>query len=602
MPNVTLFRNSTEVTEPVIQPIENVLGWIKEGRWADKIEQIRSAHFDGEMDELKKKLPCVLYTGEFTNKAFGKNGEPTYRMDECLSKHSGMVPIDIDEPDDGMEAVFERFTKDQFIHALWKSPSGFGFHGLIKIGDGKNHKRHYNAIIKKYKILDTTSRNPSRILFVSHDPDLYYNKHSSVFYDVEDDTADVAPNGAPSISGVGTTDYRKVDVAAKMVRLAPDGEKHNILLKAAVLLGGYVAAGKVEYDVAENVLYHEVTKRNIVSAESARHTIRDGLNYGMMAPIHETEKAYNDAVYMIDSIEDELGLLSNPDEDELYIRMFRQGLIETGKGFGYEKSDQYLVLKEAEFYAFVAHSNVGKTTFILWLIMTSAVLYNWNWMIYTGENNPASVRMRLIEFLTGRKIKDVPEHWLKYAIRFVNDHFYLISNNVTYDYLTLLNFAESLSKHKSLKGLFIDPYNSLKANLTSAKNKHQYDYEAYSDMLAFTNRTRITLFLSTHTVTEAQRTMDKDGNQAMPHATMVEGGSALYNKCHNFVAINRKIKDPELWMFTEVSVDKVRNKETGGEPTPKAENLMFKMHGGVEFAEEGRLPFDRAEFLPRYDD
>ncbi|MFN9957305.1 MAG: hypothetical protein ACK55I_29725, partial [bacterium] len=133
----------------------------------------------------------------------------------------------------------------------------------------------------------------------------------------------------------------------------------------------------------------------------------------------------------------------------------------------------------------------------------------------------------------------------------------------------------------------------MKANVTMSKSKYQYDYEAYSDMLAFTNRTKITLFLSAHTNTEAQRMLDNDGNQKMPHATMVEGGVALYNKCHNFIVFHRKIKDKERWMYTEISVDKVRNKDTGGQPTLKGQPVLLKMQYGIEFVDEnGLLPVD----------
>lgn len=599
MANVTLFRNITDTGNPVIQPLENVLSFIKDGRWKDKVEQIRSCQDEDYKNELKSQLPCILYSGEFTLKVDNDKGGFTYRKDECLSKHSGYVPIDIDDIDN-IEDVVDTLKKDQFIYALWKSPTGTGCHGLIRIGSGNNHRKHYNAIIRRYKILDPTARNESRVLFASYDPDMYINQYSSIFYDIEDEPEQVrAEYGA--LIGSGTTDYKKLDVAARMIRVAVDGEKHNVLLKASVLMGGYVAAGKVERQVAESVLEHEICKRNIDSVESAKHTISDGITYGMMMPIHETQKAFDEAVEFIAGIEDELMFLSNTDEDELYIRRFRQGLIESGKGFGYEQLDQYFVLKEAEFYAFVAHSNVGKTTSILWFILVSAVNHGWNWMIYTGENTPASIKMKLIEYLTGKKIKDVPEHWLRYAMSFINDHFYLITNDKTYEYKELLGFAESLSRHKSLKGLFIDPYNSLKANVTMAKNKYQYDYEAYSDMLAFTNRTKITLFLSAHTNTEAQRMLDNDGNQKMPHATMVEGGVALYNKCHNFIVFHRKIKDQDRWMYTEISVDKVRNKDTGGQPTIKGQPILLKMERAVEFVDEnGMLPFDRS-FLPKYE-
>lgn len=599
MPNVTLFKNITDTTNPVVQPLGTVLSYIKDGRWKDKVEAIRSCTDESLIPELKSQLPCILYAGEFTLKLTNDKGAETCRKDECLTKHSGYVPIDIDDIDN-IDEVIAGLKQDQFIHALWKSPTGTGCHGLIKIGDGRNHRRHYNAIIKRYKVLDTTARNESRVLYASYDPDMYINQHSSTYYDVEDDAEQVRPDGI-SISGSGTTDYKKLDIAAKMIRVAPDGEKHHVLLKASVLLGGFISAGKVEKDVAESILYHEISKRNIDDASAAKQTIRDGITYGMLAPIHETENSYNEALEYINYAEDELNFLSDVSADELYIRQFRQGLIESGKGFGYDELDKYFVLKEAEFYAFVAHSNVGKTTTILWFLLVSAVNHGWNWMIYTGENNPSSIKMKLIEYLTGRKIKEVPEHWLKYAISFINDHFYIVTNDKTYEYKELLGFAEALLHRKSLKGVFIDPYNSLKANVTMSKSKYQYDYEAYSDMLAFTNRTKVTLFLSAHTNTESQRMLDNEGNQKMPHATMVEGGVALYNKVHNFVVFHRKIKDQHRWMFTEVSVDKVRNKDTGGQPTPKGEPILLKMQGAVEFVDEqGCLPFNR-DFLPKYD-
>jgi hypothetical protein len=596
MPNVTLFKNITDTCNPILQPLDTVLSYIRDGRWKDKVESIRNCTDDSTIKELKSQLPCILYAGEFTLNVTNDKGAETYRKDECLAKHSGFVPIDIDD----IEEVIEGLKKDQFIYSLWKSPTGTGCHGLIKIGSGNNHRRHYNAIIRRYKILDTTSKNESRVLYASYDPDIYINPHSSTFYDIEDEPEVERAEYTPLI-GSGVTDYKKLDVAAKMIRVAQDGDKHNVLLKSSVLMGGYVAAGKVERQIAESVLIHEISKRNIDSFESAKHTISDGITYGMMMPIHDTQKAYEEAVEFIAGVEDELRFLSDIDEDELYIRRFRQGLIESGKGFGYEELDKYFVLKEAEFYAFVAHSNVGKTTSILWFILVSAVNHGWNWMIYTGENTPASIKMKLIEYLVGRKIKDVPEHWLRYAISFINDHFYLITNDKTYEYSELLGFAESLSRHKSLKGIFIDPYNSLKANVTMSKSKYQYDYEAYSDMLAFTNRTKITLFLSAHTNTEAQRMLDNEGNQKMPHATMVEGGVALYNKCHNFIVFHRKIKDQERWMYTEISVDKVRNKDTGGQPTIKGQPIQLKMQYGIEFVDEtGRLPFDR-DYLPKYE-
>ena len=153
--------------------------------------------------------------------------------------------------------------------------------------------------------------------------------------------------------------------------------------------------------------------------------------------------------------------------------------------------------------------------------------------------------------------------------------------------------------YKSLKGVFIDPYNSLKMDMGNKENKYTYDYEAYSSMLTFTKRYNTSLFLSCHTTTAAQREKDGQGNQVMPHATDAEGGSALYNRCDNFITIHRKIKDNAEFMYTQVSVDKVRNDDTGGRPTPRAEPVILRMQDKVEFLnEDGTSPINRdAELL-----
>ena len=44
----------------------------------------------------------------------------------------------------------------------------------------------------------------------------------------------------------------------RMIRQCEDGEKHNTLLRAARLLGGYVAAGRMEEEEVVRVLMREI--------------------------------------------------------------------------------------------------------------------------------------------------------------------------------------------------------------------------------------------------------------------------------------------------------------------------------------------------------
>lgn len=82
-----------------------------------------------------------------------------------------------------------------------------------------------------------------------------------------------------------------LNVAAKMIRDAPDGEKHCTLLKAARLLGGYVAGGIVDEIAAIGLLEYEIGRKpNVDSIEQARDTIRDGIEYGKAQPITLEQK------------------------------------------------------------------------------------------------------------------------------------------------------------------------------------------------------------------------------------------------------------------------------------------------------------------------
>lgn len=601
MNKITIFDNILNTDEPKYNTIDNVLQAIKSGHWKGKVEAIRNSTSEDAAKKLKMQLPCILFSGEFAKpieKENPKGGTYTsYRDDKSLTNHSGYVPIDIDDIED-INAAKQELIKNTYVYALWTSSSGSGLHGLIRIGDGNKHAQHYKALLEKIPNLDPTGRNPSRVLFASYDPDIYINTSCSTFYDI---VQDEEQKTASIVLGEGYTDYRKIDVASRMIRLAQDGEKHHVLLKAANLLGGYVATKYIEYDIAKEILIHEISKKDVDDMRLATKTIEDGLRYGMTKPISEVEQDYREAVRELGVMEEDLFFLASNSKDDDFIYKFRAGLIPMGLPFGYGDLDEHLRLKEGEFYASLAHTSVGKTTLNLWLIFLSAVHYNWNWMMYMGENSSVSIKMKLMEFFIGKKIQYMNDIEHTVALRFVDEHFFILSTDNMYTYGDILEHSKTLMQYKSLKGVFIDPYNSLKMELTAAKNKYIYDYEAYTNMLNYTRKYHITLFLSVHTTTEAQRDRDKDGNQRMPHASQAEGGSVLSNKVDNFMVYHRKIKSPDEWMWTDISIDKVRTRETGGRPTINGAPCRLRMNNGIEFVDiHGMLPFNRDEILLKY--
>ena len=83
---VSIFKDLFVTKEvPYIVKLETVFDRIKTGKSRVVVEQIRAATNKEEANNLKKKLPCVLFSGEFSERS--KNG---------LMKHSGLMIVDFD--------------------------------------------------------------------------------------------------------------------------------------------------------------------------------------------------------------------------------------------------------------------------------------------------------------------------------------------------------------------------------------------------------------------------------------------------------------------------------------------------------------------------
>ena len=213
---VTMFADTVSVSEPFHVELDSVLNAIKNGRFKNKIDEIRNEKDDAKRRLLKSKLPCVCFCGEFANGIEKVKDDRTfisYRDDKSLTKHSGLVPIDLDNVED-IEKAKDELKSFPFIYALWLSSSGKGIHGLVKIGDPNKHSQHYRALLSKIPGLDATAQNVSRILYVSSDENIYINKSCETFYDIEQEKE----KKAVYHQGDGGTDFKKIDIACRMIK------------------------------------------------------------------------------------------------------------------------------------------------------------------------------------------------------------------------------------------------------------------------------------------------------------------------------------------------------------------------------------------------
>ena len=527
----------------------------------------------------------MLFSGEFSS-----------RHDDDINEHSGFIVLDFDHVE--VDKTKSALATDDYIHSCWVSPSGTGVKALVKVASPERHRDHFRALVRyfddRYGLgLDESGINESRACFESYDPDIVI-KESSVLFSLllSEESANAEPETPDSLF----TDYTKLNIAARMVRNAPDGQKHDTLIKAATLCGGYVAAGRMEEEEVMRVLTREIQRRDIDSLDSAILDIRQGIQHGKTRPIKDTVQEEEEAVRRMQIEDGDFSFLSEDDSDFEWIQAYSEGRIPIGLDTGSKKLDEHFRYKR-ELVVLNGHSNVGKTTVALYLMANASIRHGWKWLVYSAENKTSSVKMQLMQMYLDKKAGSMSYAERKVSFKWVQDHFHVINNDKVYSYLDILLFMEKVHHHHKIDAVFVDPYNSLRLDLRSSemKNPHDYHYEAATAFLTFSNNHDVAVWLNMHAMTEAQRRKGNDGLPVAPYAEDTEGGGKFVNRADCFLTIHRKVQaeDPHTRMMSEVHVRKVRETETGGSPTPLEEPFKIIMNsshtGFVEWGTQQKL-------------
>ena len=159
----------------------------------------------------------------------------------------------------------------------------------------------------------------------------------------------------------------------------------------------------------------------------------------------------------------------------------------------------------------------------------------------------------------------------KRAYEWVGKHFTVISNKQVYSYSDIIVFLEKIMKQQEVDAVFVDPYNSLKLDMANSSiGVHDYHYEAASEFLTFSTANNVAVWLNMHAVTEARSGSRVQTGYLLlltQRTQRVVVNSLIERTC--FITIHRKVQHPDFAQrkVTEVHIRKVRDVETGGEPT-----------------------------------
>tara|TARA_R110000751_G_scaffold192009_1_gene297605 strand:+ start:3124 stop:4941 length:1818 start_codon:yes stop_codon:yes gene_type:complete len=566
--NVTILKNLYEKDKTYHRPLTEALTRIKEGNSAKPIGALR----DGDKSQ-KNQLPAVLFSGEFRS-----------RKDSDIIEHSGFIVLDFDHVGD-VQRVKDAISIDSFVYSCWVSPSGDGIKALVRITNSERHKDHFRALesyfMQTYDLeVDSSGINVSRACFESYDPDLVLNEESTKFGGLLSEQAEKQELGG---SDKIHTNYIKLNTAALMIRRASEGEKHIILLKAATLCGGWVATGQIEESDAVDVMYKEICKRDIDDEKEALSTIHRGIEAGRLMPIKDLIADENATKREMLINDGDMSFISSDTDDLDWIIKYANGDFETGLDTGDPELDKCFMYKR-EFVVINGHSNVGKTTTALYMMVNSATRHGWRWLVYSSENKTAALKMKLMQFACDRKIGSMNSIQRSKCWDWVNKHFLVISNKDAYTYSEIIVMMEKSMRQYKIDACFIDPYNSLRLDMRGSNlNSHEYHYEAATEFLQFSTNNNVAVWLNMHAVTEAQRRKGSDGLAIAPFAEDTEGGGKFVNRADCFLTIHRKVQsqDHNIRRMSELHVRKVREVETGGLPTGYDNPYILTMNSSM---------------------
>jgi hypothetical protein len=569
---ITVFKDFSDTKNPKYYEIDKVLEAIKDCKIQKQIDEIRAEKDEKIQNRLKKMLPCILFSGVFS-----------VRLDSAIQKHSGFVVLDFDDIED-LEAKKKEVISYPFVYSCFVSPRGNGLKAVVRVPESiEKHRGHYMALNALFNDLDSTSINESRICYMSADSSLYLNKNAICFEGYIEPKQEAKNQEVKKSSKVSNSN--KIDIALAMVKNAVDGEKHIELLKASRLMGGYISAKLISEDLATELLESEIKEKGVDDFHAAQVTIRKGIEHGKNAPIDLTFKSdfTSKIKSVIDVDDDDFSFIAEEEEIDEYLDKWIKGTFERGLTTGIPSLDKHFLFKRGNFNVVNGFDNVGKSTALWYLALLSAMYNKWSWIIYSNENRSGTVVKRLIEFYWGKTINKLTESQVKKGKEFISNHFTFISNQYLFNYKDVLNIAEKLQKVRKYDAILIDPYNSLKIDLSnnSKLSTHEYHYEAASEMQVFTKKNDICIYLNCHVITGAMRLQKGETRHRAPGKADTEGGGKFSNKADDFMTFHREVQDMEKYTKMEIHVRKIKEIETGGSYTPYDDPYILEMQKGM---------------------
>lgn len=271
-----------------------------------------------------------------------------------------------------------------------------------------------------------------------------------------------------------------------------------------------------------------------------------------------------------------------------FIDDFATGKIPMGLSTGYDDLDNHYRFKPQAFDIIGGTAGLGKTTIACFLFALANALHGKRVIIYSTENPAWELKVFILEFLYGERVKDIPKAHRDLGLAYLDKQFAFIETEDMLSYLDVINMVDKIEKKEgSFDMLFIDPWNALKLDYTEVDRKlntYQYTLQVTTRLQKWCKAKDMSLYVGMHSNTESARRVHQSGdlkdNPAPLNAADLADGVVWENKATHLLLVHRYKFVEELRNQTQIAVKKVKSKHTGGMETTLANPVLLNMGRG----------------------